>query len=79
MDKTIIENAAADAKHIVDSCSVVRAMVACGVIAQQIFLLARFSIEDQIRQGWEVSNPDLIVPPALPATSTQQDPKQSKE
>ncbi len=56
-----MEDAAADARHLMISSPVIPKLVAVDIIARQLFLHVRMATEAEIRGGWEVENPELVL------------------
>lgn len=56
-----LEDAGADARHLMENSSVVRQLVSTDIVLRQIFLLIRHGLENEIRQGWTVENPQLVI------------------
>ncbi len=54
------QNAQADAEFLIENSAIIRSLVSCDVIVRTLFLSVRQHLEQNIRQGWEVSNPDLV-------------------
>lgn len=56
-----MEDAAADARHLMQNSPIIPKLVAVDIIARRLFLLVRAGIEGEITQGWDVEDPQLVI------------------
>lgn len=61
LTRKAMEDAAADARHLMVESKVVSTLVSVDIIARQLFLLVRYGIEAEINNGWEVECPALVL------------------
>jgi len=56
-----MENAATDAQYLMKNSPIIPKLVSVDIIARQLFLLIRSGIENELTQGWDVENPNLVI------------------
>lgn len=56
-----IENAAADARYLVENSVIIQKLVAVDIISRRIFLHTHGAMIQEINQGWEVQYPELVL------------------
>jgi hypothetical protein len=56
-----LENAATDARHLMENSTIVPKLVSVDIIARQLFLLIRSGIENELVHGWDIENVNLVI------------------
>ncbi len=59
--KQALENAAVDARHLMANSPIIPKLVSMDIVLRQLFLLVRQGIESEVRHGWTVENPALVL------------------
>jgi len=58
--KKEMEDAADDAKILLTESPILKHLFQVDVIARQLFLMVRHGISIELRNGWEVTNPEMV-------------------
>ncbi len=61
MSRKALEDAAADARHLMQNSPIIPKLVAVDIIARRLFLLVRHGLETEIREGWDIEEPALVL------------------
>lgn len=56
-----IEDAGADARHLMENSAIIRSLVSVDIITRQLFLLIKAGLDHEVQDGWEVENPQLVI------------------
>ncbi len=59
--KKMMEDAAADARHLMQHSPVIPKLVAVDIIARQLFLIIRQGLDNEIKNAWTLEEPELII------------------
>lgn len=59
--KEDIDHAARDAAHIITESPIINRLVGVDILARQLFLLVHGAMITEIRDGWNVRHPELVV------------------
>lgn len=57
----MLEDAAADARHLMKNSPIISKFVAIEVVARQLFLTVRSALEEEVTTNWDIEQPDLVV------------------
>lgn len=57
----VLEDAAADARHLMKNSPIISKLVAIEVVARQLFLMVRSALEGEVTTNWDIEQPDLVV------------------
>ncbi len=57
----MLEDAGADANHLMENGPIISKLVGIELIAQQLFLLLRSALEGEVTTNWDIEQPDLVV------------------
>lgn len=59
--KQAMENAAVDARHLMTNSPIIPKLVSMDIVLRQLFLMVRNAIDNEVRHGWTVENPALVL------------------
>lgn len=59
--KQSMENAAVDARHLMANSPIIPKLVSMDIVLRQLFLMVRNAIDNEVRYGWTVENPALVL------------------
>lgn len=61
LTRKAMEDAAADARHLMANSPIIPKLVAVDIISRQLFMIIRGGLDGEIRGGWEVEQPELVI------------------
>jgi len=61
LDRAALETAIKDAEHIIANSSVARNLVLAQITLQKLSLLMHLNLEHELKDGWNVKNPALVL------------------
>ena len=61
LSRKAIEDAGADADHLVKNSAVVNQLVSVDIFSRQLFMLVRAELDREVTEGWHVENPSLVI------------------
>lgn len=56
-----IDHAAEDARMLMEQSPIISRLVGLDILSRQLYLAARSALENEIKHGWEVTNPELVM------------------
>lgn len=61
MSKADLQNAADDARTVTRESKIVQTMLVTMIESRRIYMLARSALDNELKDGWDLDNPALIV------------------
>jgi len=61
ISRDTLTNAAADARIVMTESPVIPQLVAVDIFTRQLFLLVRDALDRELKHGWEITNPELVL------------------
>lgn len=61
LDRAALETAIKDAEHIIANSAVARNLVLAQITLQKLSLLMHINLEHELKDGWNVKNPALVL------------------
>ena len=59
--KADLEHAGNDARTLISSSAILKSFITLDILGRQLYLVARSAIENEVCNGWDVVNPQLVL------------------